>query len=551
MIPWRRLQPVALAALLIFYAAHALLLAARLRDDAFISFRYARHLAEGAGLVWNVGERVEGYTNFLWTLLLALPFLASKAAVPVTYARALSLASGATSILASFFLVRRLAPKSALLALVPPLLLAGNWSFAINTMTGLETVFFSALVTLTVLLLVFEHDDLRYRGSSLLAALAALTRPEATALFPLLLLAAFLAIRKRPGARPYLLRLAVPFAAVVGAHEIFRLAYYGQLVPNTFFAKFGVPLPPSLPTRTEYLTDFLTKGTGAFGAFSALAAVFLVSTARLSSPRAAAARPIALTVLFGLANVAVSGADFMIGFRYLIPYLPLLYVATALGAAALIDLRRSRSKPKKSAPSGFPVEALVAVAAMFTATQGYAHSRDDLRPFEELRRRISEDTAEALGRWMSAHLPAGTKVAAADIGALGFYSDLPIIDLTGLTDRAIARRPGDVLDRSLDLDDLFSRGLGAVVLVSRSPGLPRQHAPLAAYWPPGSSRAVLTDPRMSAFPFTARYPSYVRLAPSPDDTWQPTSERTEGTRENTYFLELYLRSDLVPPAPLD
>jgi hypothetical protein len=40
-------------------------------DDAFISFRYARNLAEGHGLVFNVGERVEGYTNFLWTVLFA------------------------------------------------------------------------------------------------------------------------------------------------------------------------------------------------------------------------------------------------------------------------------------------------------------------------------------------------------------------------------------------------------------------------------------------------------------------------------------------------
>ena len=42
-------------------------------DDAFISFRYAEHLAMGHGLVWNPGEHVEGYTNFLWTLLMTLP----------------------------------------------------------------------------------------------------------------------------------------------------------------------------------------------------------------------------------------------------------------------------------------------------------------------------------------------------------------------------------------------------------------------------------------------------------------------------------------------
>ena len=40
-------------------------------DDAFIAFRYARNLADGHGLVFNRGERVEGFTDFLWVLELA------------------------------------------------------------------------------------------------------------------------------------------------------------------------------------------------------------------------------------------------------------------------------------------------------------------------------------------------------------------------------------------------------------------------------------------------------------------------------------------------
>ena len=40
-------------------------------DDSFISLRYADHLVEGLGLVYNAGEYVEGYTNLLWTLALA------------------------------------------------------------------------------------------------------------------------------------------------------------------------------------------------------------------------------------------------------------------------------------------------------------------------------------------------------------------------------------------------------------------------------------------------------------------------------------------------
>ena len=45
-------------------------------DDAYISYRYARNLSDGLGLVWNPGEHVEGYSNFLWVVLLALLHLA-------------------------------------------------------------------------------------------------------------------------------------------------------------------------------------------------------------------------------------------------------------------------------------------------------------------------------------------------------------------------------------------------------------------------------------------------------------------------------------------
>ena len=58
---------IALVAGLVFLA----LLNRFIQDDAFISFQYARNLVEGHGLTFNPGERVEGYTNFLWTLLIS------------------------------------------------------------------------------------------------------------------------------------------------------------------------------------------------------------------------------------------------------------------------------------------------------------------------------------------------------------------------------------------------------------------------------------------------------------------------------------------------
>src|SRR5689334_7581054 len=57
-------------------------------DDAMISMRYARHLAQGYGFVWNIGEMpVEGFTNPGWTLVMALfhlfPFAASKISLAI------------------------------------------------------------------------------------------------------------------------------------------------------------------------------------------------------------------------------------------------------------------------------------------------------------------------------------------------------------------------------------------------------------------------------------------------------------------------------------
>jgi hypothetical protein len=534
------LQLVALAAIVLGYAAHARLLDARFQDDAFISFRYARNLAEGAGLVWNPGERVEGYTNFLWTVLLAVPFFASRSVDPAVVARLVSVASGCAAMAASFLLVRRLAPRARVLPLVPPLLLAGNWAFCVNTVTGLETVFFGALLTVGTALLVVELGDLRFRGASIAFALAALTRPEAIGLF--VVLTVLVALEHRGGgapARRHLVLFVAPFAALVGAHEVFRLAYYGALVPNTFVAKVGAGLPAGMGTRASYAWGFLAKGMDLLGVFSALAVLFAVARVRL-----AAARIVVAAALFGFASLALSGPDFMIGYRYLVPYLPLLYACTALGAAVVVDRVRRRDETS----SGLEVEAALLVVAGFACAKWVGYSREVVRPFEELRRRVIADTSQVLGEWLGARLPAATLVVTLDIGELGYRSRLPILDISGLTDRAIARRPGNLLDRDLDLDDVFGREPGAFVLISRRPGPNKGPGPSLAYWPPRASRALLADPRMrEGFVFAGRWPDYDRLAPDASGSWTPLGdgEHASGEKQSSYFLELYLRKDVA------
>jgi hypothetical protein len=219
-----------------------------LTDDAYISFRYARNLAEGHGLVFNPGfERVEGYSNFLWVLVLATLLRLGCSA---------ELASGVLTLLltvALWALVARYvwrhpppAGSPAWLALFPCVALGITRSVAVWSSSGLETRLFETLVVAGVLRLVEEvrsalerrHDVLPM--AALLFALASLTRPDGLLLAVCALGTAALHLRASGELKArWLAGSLALYAAVVGGHFLFRISYYGDWLPNTYYAKVG------------------------------------------------------------------------------------------------------------------------------------------------------------------------------------------------------------------------------------------------------------------------------------------------------------------------
>jgi arabinofuranosyltransferase len=217
-----------------------------LTDDAFISFRYARNLIEGHGLVFNPGEQVEGYTNFLWVLELAAvwkvfglrPEIASLALSALCTAGTLVV----TALLAlgtPFHRWRWLAAWGALVLLV------SNRSFAVWTTGGLETRQFTLLVVLAVWLLSLcpTHRSAPLLASFALAA-AEYTRPEGLMIGGLCLLwyVGDAWAHRRLTLRG-VLALGLPFTLLVGGHFLWRHAYYGDWLPNTYYAKVVRPWP--------------------------------------------------------------------------------------------------------------------------------------------------------------------------------------------------------------------------------------------------------------------------------------------------------------------
>ncbi len=241
------LSPLALLSLLPWLALLAWLASVAwfLTDDAFISFRYTRNLIEGHGLVFNPGERVEGYTNFLWILELAAIWAALG--IPPEYAAPwLSVAYTAASIAAILWWVTRLPSlhNRSLVAWMTLGLLCSSATFAVWTSAGgLETRQFTFfIVTAVICLSLYQNSRKGLITASLCLAAAELTRPEA-----LLLAACCFAwfgiqrLAKDKTINSRLVKdisyLVAPFALLVAAHFLFRYAYYGEWLPNTYYAK--------------------------------------------------------------------------------------------------------------------------------------------------------------------------------------------------------------------------------------------------------------------------------------------------------------------------
>lgn len=213
-------------------------------DDAYISFRYAKNLVEGNGLVFNVGERVEGYTNFLWTLLAAFIIWLG---LPVGFImNCLGFFAGLLTLIFTALLSRQLLSEERFL--IAPALLTVSGSFVTWSISGMETSFFTMWIIMALFYFIMHAQNHRTLWiPSIFMLLAALTRPEGV------LIAFFLSLylifryyssikKKEPQQsikRNQALTFIILFSVLYGTYFVWRVTYYGYLFPNTFYAKTG------------------------------------------------------------------------------------------------------------------------------------------------------------------------------------------------------------------------------------------------------------------------------------------------------------------------
>jgi hypothetical protein len=456
-------------------------------DDAFISFRYAKNLVNGLGLVFNAGEHVEGFTNFLWTMLVALgmrsgfdPVAFSTAAGIVFYLGTLALCA-----LLSFRLYGNKAHAAVLLPLTT---IALSLHHDVNAYAtgGLETAMFMFLVSAAAATLLLTVSGRGTFAAGTLFVLLMMTRPDGIVFLIAALGYLFLT---QPRWLQRCALLMAPSALFFLPYWLWRFGYYGYFFPNSFYAK-SIDLP-YYSQGLEY-TFLFFKTYYIFGLILILGAVLawrLRSAARDTPvfalvkpalrPRDGKPHPLLLGLLlagtYTLFIIRIGG-DFMFA-RFFVPITPLLYLAME----HLIHL--TANYPQRAA-----LVAAVILGTWFRADQfrdapvlGFI--ADENRYYSEKNLTRSMEDGALLRKYFD-HLPVTVAFWAGQVKLI-YYADpaAAIETTTGLTDAYIAHqplrsrgRPGH--EKNAPLSYLMKRKVNFYLSPSEAP--PRGALPLNA-----------------------------------------------------------------------
>ncbi len=390
----------------------------RIFEDAFISYRYADNLIAGHGLVFNPGETVEGYTSFLWVLVLAVARVFTRDLQAV--GPWLSLAAGVAMLMLSYELARQLT-SSAWAGLAASCIVAAHGSMAMYAVTGMESTLFAALITGAVYLMCTGSRPYLFAVTLVLAGMC---RPEGVG-YAGVLIAGFAWLHGwRACVRP-----AALWLALYGSYFIWRYAYFGYPFPNTYYAKVG-GTTEHLRFGIAYVEGFLWLHLGVLGL---LGGVLAWSRKQRWAP------PLVGLILFSVVATAYVGGDIFPLFRFLLPITGVVAALTVWlvwqGAARVAE----PSRPYALAGATALVIGVLLVAPHVDRPVVFGKKVPGKSDWEKAQRnaRITK-RYERVAAWLKQHLPPDYRLALNAVGVIPYRTNMPTIDMLGLTDKHIA-----------------------------------------------------------------------------------------------------------------
>lgn len=406
-------------------------------DDTFISLRFSENLANGLGPVFNAGERVEGYSNPLWVavfgLLAFLPgdmFILSK------------IISSGFYVAGGFVLLLRILRDGGH-AWLAALLYLATFPLALWGVSGMETSLFAFLLLLWAMT-VTDANPSGIRVLSL-AVLLLVARPES----PLPLAIGFAALYWRGMLS---LRVAGAFAAMALALLAIRYGYYGDVLPNTYYAKKYQTLGHLHMTLWYYIRPFYL-GPGLIPLAGMLAFAWRF--------RGKADWALVALVLWPALFSLMVGGDWMPAWRFMIPSLPLAIWLLTRALAGRWDARIPISGPGPRRAIGSALAALLVSAHGALSYQ--AARRDQALDFSlpttaKLHMAVSGGNPNYMEvvRWLGSMSPAPRSLVVGELGYFCYYVPVKCLDLHGLVDPYIAKSksyPNTVIGKLLPIHE--------------------------------------------------------------------------------------------------
>lgn len=393
-------------------------------DDSYISLQFARNLAHHGILSFD-GESVSaGATSPLHVALLAIPIRAGVDPIVASVGLGIALH---VALIGSVYWLAQAIFRDRMTAVAACIFAAINGYVIFDALNGMETTLFMVMTSLTVAAFLTARSDRTFLFAGLLAALAALTRPEAFLLLgAMLLYEALLPRDDRPLLSSSTLRraalLAGPPLAVIAGLSLFYYATTGEFTPGTASAK--------MLFFREFERDWTVKWDGAQSGIAGFAGQLLplLILAAFSIRRKETLLYLFFWIPFFLLYFGLfPGGLGHYWYRYQHVFLPPLFAFAGAGLVSLLRVKRSRREAVAAA--------LLAVALLV----GLAFQYTSLRHTYAMSVNLNESSHVKMALFLRDKLPPDATIAAHDIGMIGYYSEHPVIDLVGLTNPEVVQ----------------------------------------------------------------------------------------------------------------
>lgn len=402
-------------------------------DDAYISFRYGKNMMHGLGLVYNAGEYVEGYTNFLWTVITA-PFTV----IPGIDISVFSITLGLLISLVNIYLLYKLLKLfpdifqnvPVHLFLLPIIFFVLDDSIAFWAIGGMEF----PIYTLFILGIIYNYFRLNEAPGKLYSMLifmmlCTMTRPEGNMIFGVMLLHMILNRKKIENFKKVFFSTIIIYGIFFLAYYGFKNYYYGNFIPNTFYAKGVTDMKMNLYLGAKYLA--LCTGTRLY------IFVFILFIPFRKAFRDFRQSFLIIFCLVYIIYLVGVGGDWMIANRFFVAILPLLYILSVIGIVYALKKLSSLFDNSKQYINRFSGITVITLSVLlFSVTLGFLEYKQLIIKDENAK---YEMQWSMFGKWLKMNTEPNSIIAVGPAGKIPYYSGLYTIDMWGLNNEHIAQ----------------------------------------------------------------------------------------------------------------